>query len=50
MFLKEKFSPDGTFDKLKARLVAGGHLQDTEIYNNGSSSHSQLAAYLYYLQ
>ena len=28
MFLKEK---------LKARLVAGGHLQDRDIYNDGSS-------------
>ena len=37
MFLKKKFLPDGAFDKLKARLVAGGHLQDREIYNNGSS-------------
>ena len=37
MFLKEKFTADGIFDKLKARLVAGGHLQDKEIYNNGSS-------------
>ena len=26
MFLKEKRKPDGTFDKLKARLVAGGHM------------------------
>lgn len=28
MFLKEKFFSDGTFDKLKSRLVAGGHMQD----------------------
>ena len=27
MFLKEKFKPDGEFDKLKMRLVAGGHMQ-----------------------
>ncbi len=27
MFLKEKFKPDGTFDKLKMRLVAGGNMQ-----------------------
>jgi hypothetical protein len=25
MFLKEKFQADGKFDKVKARLVAGGH-------------------------
>jgi hypothetical protein len=28
MFLKEKFNGDGSFDKLKARLVAGGDGQD----------------------
>ena len=27
MFLKEKLTPEGKFDKLKARLVAGGHQQ-----------------------
>lgn len=27
MFLKEKYSADGVFEKLKARLVAGGHLK-----------------------
>ena len=32
LFLKEKYLPDGTFDKLKARLVAGGHLQDRSLY------------------
>ena len=37
MFLKEKFTADGVFEKLKARLVAGGHLQDRDIYNDGSS-------------
>ena len=30
LFLKEKFKADGTFDKLKSRLVAGGHMQDRE--------------------
>jgi hypothetical protein len=30
MFLKEKFTSDGKFDKLKARLVAGGHMQDRD--------------------
>ena len=29
MFLKEKFKADGTFDKIKARLVAGGNFVDT---------------------
>ena len=37
MFLKEKFMADGTFDKLKARLVAGGHMQSRDIYDDGSS-------------
>ena len=37
MFLKEKFTADGLFKKLIARLVAGGHLQDREIYNKGTS-------------
>ena len=37
MFLKEKFTADGLFEKLKARLVAGGHLQDREIYDKGTS-------------
>jgi hypothetical protein len=37
LFLKEKLFPDGSFDKLKARLVAGGHKQDTTLYDNVSS-------------
>ena len=32
MFIKEKTRPDGTFDKLKARIVAGGHRQDKLMY------------------
>jgi len=28
VFLKEKFKPGGEFDKLKSRLVAGGHMQN----------------------
>ena len=36
-FLKDKYTADGVFEKLKARLVAGGHLQDREIYDNGGS-------------
>ena len=34
IFLKEKFLPDGTFDKLKARLVAGGNFQDRSLYSD----------------
>ena len=32
IFLKEKFTASGAFDKLKARLVAGGHQQDRSVY------------------
>ena len=32
MFLKEKYRPDGSFEKVKARLVAGGHQQDKTVY------------------
>jgi hypothetical protein len=36
MFLKAKYHPDGTFDKLKARLVAGGggDQQDKTLYDD----------------
>ena len=34
IFLKEKFTADGLFEKLKARLVAGGDQQDKELYEN----------------
>ena len=37
MFLREKFTPDGKFEKLKSRLVAGGHMQDRTIYEDISS-------------
>jgi hypothetical protein len=38
MFLKEKHQADGSFDKLKARFVAGGNMQDKSIYDDISSS------------
>ena len=38
VFLKEKFKPDGSFDKLKARLVAGGNMQDRTIYSDEETS------------
>ena len=44
MFLKEKFKPDGTFDKLKMRLVAGGHLQNKLDYDDISSPTISLIA------
>ena len=37
MFLKQKNNPDGSFLKLKARLVAGGDQQDKELYDDLSS-------------
>jgi Reverse transcriptase (RNA-dependent DNA polymerase) len=37
MFGKAKYTADGIFDKLKSRIVAGGHLQDRDMYDNGSS-------------
>ena len=37
MFLKRKTHPDGTFDKYKARLVAGGDMQDKSLYEDLSS-------------
>ena len=37
MFLKEKFLSTGMFDKLKARLVAGGNMQDKALYEDISS-------------
>lgn len=33
MFLKEKFLANGLFEKLKARLVAGGHMTDPAKYS-----------------
>ena len=37
MFLKEKRDAEGLFLKMKARLVAGGDMQDKSIYDNLSS-------------
>ena len=37
MFLKEKYLPNGEFEKLKARLVAGGDQQDKDLYDDLSS-------------
>ena len=37
IFLKEKYSAEGTFQKLKARLVAGGHQQDKQVYGEHSA-------------
>ena len=37
LFLENKYYADGEFEKIKAHLVAGGHLQDRNIYTNGGS-------------
>ena len=37
MFLKEKFLATGEFEKLKARLVAGGNQQDKNLYDDLSA-------------
>ena len=37
MFLKTKFDAKGVFEKIKARLVADGSMQDRSLYPNNSS-------------
>ncbi len=37
LFIKEKYNASGKFEKLKGRLVAGGHKQDRELYEDISS-------------
>jgi len=37
-FLKEKYTAEGKFKELKARLVGGGHLQDRSIYKENETS------------
>ncbi|MDP2815610.1 MAG: reverse transcriptase domain-containing protein, partial [Rectinemataceae bacterium] len=43
LFLKEKMKPDGSFDKLKSRFVAGGHLQDRSQYAKEETSSPTVA-------
>ena len=38
MFLKEKFDSGGLFEKLKARLVAGGNMQGRREYSSVDTS------------
>ena len=44
MFLKEKFDAEGKLDKLKSRLVAGGHMQDKSLYEDLSSPTASLSS------
>jgi hypothetical protein len=46
MFLKEKHSPEGKFLELKSRLVAGGHRQDRDLYEDVSSPTVALSSLL----
>jgi Reverse transcriptase (RNA-dependent DNA polymerase) len=43
LFLKEKYSPMGEFQKLKSRLVAGGHQQDPTLFEKGVNSAPTIA-------
>ena len=44
MFLKDKYLASGTFEKFKARLVAGGNQQDKSLYDNLSSPTAALTS------
>lgn len=46
MFLKDKYLANGTFEKFKARLVAGGDQQDKSLYDNLSSPTAATASVL----
>ena len=46
MFLKQKFDAEGKHDKLKSRLVAGGHMQDKTLYEDLSSPTAGLMSVL----
>ena len=46
MFLKQKFDAEGNHDKLKSRLVAGGHMQDKSLYEDLSSPTAALMTVL----
>ena len=49
VFIKEKYKPDGLFDKLKARLVAGGDQQDRTVYSDNETSSPRCRRVLYLL-
>ena len=45
-FLKEKFTPEGIYERLKARLVAGGHLQSREDVDGTSPTPATEAVFM----
>jgi hypothetical protein len=44
MFLKEKYLSSGDLERIKARLVAGGHIQDLSPYSDTSSPTADLTS------
>ncbi|RYH22673.1 hypothetical protein EON65_18885 [archaeon] len=44
VFLKEKNTPDGKLNMLKARIVVGSNWQDKELYENASSPNAHLSS------
>ena len=44
MFLREKYDANHNFEKLKSRLVAGGHRQDRSLYTDTSSPTPQVSS------
>jgi hypothetical protein len=49
LFFKEKYLSTGQFDKLKARLVAGGHQQDRTVYDGNDISSPTVATECVYM-
>ena len=49
LFFKEKYLSTGQFDKLKARLVAGGHQQDRTVYDGKDVSSPTVATECVYI-
>lgn len=43
LFFKEKYLSTREFEKLKARLVAGGHMQDRSVYTKSDTSSPTVA-------
>jgi hypothetical protein len=49
LFLKVKYKPDGSFDKLKARLVCGGHRQPENSWTRSPSTNVDPTIVLFFL-